>query len=139
MKIKKLILGIGIISFMLVFTQCTKDEIIVDGLTSSELDAKGGKDITTSEEGTAGNNLSFPVIWSDGVEKPMNGTMGESSLLGEFYGVWGVAGTCVANGFVTDDQSAKPYYPESLGDELRASIYIYLHYHVFFRGVVGVN
>lgn len=75
---------------MLVFTQCTKDEIIVDGLTSSEFDAKGGKDITTSEEETTGNNLSFPVIWSDGVAKTMNGTIGEYSLLGEFYGVWGV-------------------------------------------------
>ena len=37
----------------------------------------------------AGNNLSFPVIWADGGSKALRGTMGEYSLEGEWWYVWG--------------------------------------------------
>lgn len=38
---------------------------------------------------TAGNNLSFPVIWADGGSKVIPGSMGEYSLGGEWWYVWG--------------------------------------------------
>lgn len=38
-----------------------------------------------SDGETAGNNLSFPVIWSDGVEKPLRGTVGSPVLNGLFF------------------------------------------------------
>jgi len=41
------------------------------------------------DEETAGNNLSFPVIWADGGSKVLPGTMGTYSLEGEWWYVWG--------------------------------------------------
>ena len=38
---------------------------------------------------TAGNNLSFPVIFADGGSKVLPGTMGEYSIEGEWWYVWG--------------------------------------------------
>jgi len=38
---------------------------------------------------TAGNNLSFPVIFADGGSKVLPGTMGSYSLEGEWWYVWG--------------------------------------------------
>ena len=38
---------------------------------------------------TAGNNLSFPVIFADGGSKVLPGTMGTYSLEGEWWYVWG--------------------------------------------------
>ncbi len=46
--------------------------------------------ISAPPEGeTAGNNLSFPVIWADGGSKALPGTMGTYSLEGEWWYVWG--------------------------------------------------
>lgn len=89
MKLGKLFLSIGMMSAALLLTQCTKDEIISDGInfSSIELDAKGGKNVTTEE--TAGNNLSFPVIWSDGETKVLRGAMGTVTIAGTWWGVWG--------------------------------------------------
>lgn len=36
----------------------------------------------------SGNNLSLPVIWSDDVNKPLRGTLGEPSCVGDFWYVW---------------------------------------------------
>ncbi len=42
----------------------------------------------------AGNNLSFPVIWADGVEKTLPGTPGMTPVLdGEWWYWWGTSGT----------------------------------------------
>jgi len=42
---------------------------------------------------TAGNNLSFPVIWSDGITKTLPGTAGfVPSLAGEWWYWWGTEG-----------------------------------------------
>lgn len=38
---------------------------------------------------TAGNNLSFPVIWADGGSKILRGTMGEYTINGDWWYVWG--------------------------------------------------
>ena len=42
------------------------------------------------EEPTAGNNLSFPVIWSDGYDLPLRGTFGEELWDGAYDEVDGV-------------------------------------------------
>lgn len=41
------------------------------------------------DEETTGNNLSFPVIWADGGSKTLPGTMGDYSIGGEWWYVWG--------------------------------------------------
>ena len=45
----------------------------------------------SAQEGgeTAGNNLSFPVIWADGGSKILRGTMGEYTTNGNWWYVWG--------------------------------------------------
>jgi uncharacterized membrane protein YgcG len=42
---------------------------------------------------TAGNNLSYPVIWAEGVDKVLPGTAGEVTLGGEWWYSWGTTGT----------------------------------------------
>jgi len=50
----------------------------------------GGGNPPTEE---AGNNLSFPVIWAEGVTKPLPGTAGMPPLLaGEWWYQWGTNG-----------------------------------------------
>lgn len=45
-------------------------------------------------EDSAGNNLSFPVIWAEGVEKPLRGEVGMEPLLqGAWWYWWGTEGT----------------------------------------------
>jgi hypothetical protein len=42
---------------------------------------------------TAGNNLSFPVVWAEGVEKALPGTPGMTPVLeGEYWYQWGTFG-----------------------------------------------
>lgn len=60
---------------------------IESSITTADASTKGGK---PDGGETAGNNLSFPVIWADGVTKVVPGTMGTYSLAGEWWGVWGV-------------------------------------------------
>ena len=45
----------------------------------------------SAQEGgeTAGNNLSFPVIWADGGSKILRGTTGEYTTNGNWWYVWG--------------------------------------------------
>jgi hypothetical protein len=101
MKKIKIFLG-GIMSaFLLLFlTYCTKEEIITeevivetiirDTLTLEEM-LKEVKPVFFDEEPTAGNNLSFPVIWSDGFAKTLREPPipGEVLLEGEWWYVWG--------------------------------------------------
>ncbi|MEJ2206879.1 MAG: hypothetical protein P8170_22555, partial [Gemmatimonadota bacterium] len=51
--------------------------------------AKGGK----PGGETAGNNLSYPVIWAEGVPKVLPGTYGVELLGGEWWYSWGTTGT----------------------------------------------
>ena len=39
-------------------------------------------------EEDSGNNLSLPVIWSDGITKPLRGTLGEPNCIGDLWYVW---------------------------------------------------
>jgi len=89
MKLERLFFSIGLFSLLFVFTQCENDDFTQDEISiqAIELSAKGGK--PTGGE-VYGNNLSFPVIWSDGVTKAVPGAMGTVTLAGEWWGVWGV-------------------------------------------------
>lgn len=90
MKIFKFILG-GVSSISLIFliSNCTK-EVIVEESASLE-DLLENVKVAVSEEPTEGNNLSFPVIWADGVEKTLREppVEGEAFLNGEWWYVWG--------------------------------------------------
>lgn len=78
-----------------------------------------------AEEETAGNNLSFPVIWAEGVAKALRGSPGMPPLLaGQWWYWWGTEGTdpnivplsCLPdpdNSFRCDDGS-----PQSASGEL---------------------
>ncbi|NOQ27286.1 MAG: hypothetical protein GQ564_18145 [Bacteroidales bacterium] len=90
MKRKNYLLGIGLSVIIVVFFQCEMQErlddldSIDDSIESSSL-LKGG-----SGDQEFGNNLSYPVIWSDGVTKVLRGDPGvEPMLLGEWWYCWG--------------------------------------------------
>ena len=90
MKVLKSVFG-GVSSIMLIFqiSSCTKEEIIVEEMSIEDL--LENVEVAASEEPTAGNNLSFPVIWADGYEKTLREppVEGEASLAGEWWYVWG--------------------------------------------------
>lgn len=92
MKILKFILG-GVSSICIIFliSNCTKEEIIVEESSCSLDDLLANVKVVPSEEPTEGNNLSFPVIWSDGYEKTLREppVEGEALLAGEWWYVWG--------------------------------------------------
>lgn len=90
MKTKNLLLRLVVLSIALIFSNCSEDGILMNDL-NSELSEKGGKKVVTTGEDseTAGNNLSFPVIWSDGIAKELRGSEGDVSLTGTWWGVWG--------------------------------------------------
>ena len=90
MKILKSVFG-GVSSIMLIFltSSCTKEEVIVEEMSIEDL--LENVQVAVSEEPTEGNNLSFPVIWSDGYEKTLREppVEGEALLDGEWWYVWG--------------------------------------------------
>ena len=87
MKTTKLLLRLVVLSIIFIFSSCSNDGILMDDL-SSNLSEKGGK--KTVPETTVGNNLSFPVIWSDGISKELRGTPETiTELEGSWWGVWG--------------------------------------------------
>lgn len=85
MKTTKLILAsFGFILIALFFTQCQQENLITND--DASLEVKKYKPPTES----AGNNLSFPVIWSDGFELDLR----EPPIVGpqledEWWYVWG--------------------------------------------------
>ena len=94
MKSKKFQLGvIGLISLSLLFSSCTSDDDVVNDI-ANDIASDPMTDevaIQITEEPTEGNNLSFPVIWSDGYEKTLREppVEGEAYLEGEWWYVWG--------------------------------------------------
>jgi len=86
MKILRITQILGLASLMLLFVQCDDEIYLPDQATA----AKSSKAVKAPSAETAGNNLSYPVLWSDDVEKVLPGTMGEYSLTGEWWYVWGV-------------------------------------------------
>jgi len=83
MKSTKLVLvSFGFIFTALLFIKCDKD----DSLTMDE----ASYEIKKADPTTEGNNLSFPVIWSDGFEKTLREppVPGEVLIDGEWSYVW---------------------------------------------------
>jgi hypothetical protein len=58
-------------------------------LSNQTIYAQGGNGGGNGGGETAGNNLSFPVIFADGGSKVLPGTMGDYSINGEWWYVWG--------------------------------------------------
>jgi hypothetical protein len=85
MKILRITQILGLASLMLLFMQCDEEIYLPD----QDAAAKSSKAVKAPSGETAGNNLSYPVLWADDVEKPLPGTMGEYSLTGEWWYVWG--------------------------------------------------
>ena len=97
MKKLKFFMASTISAFLLLsLTYCTKtEEVIVETFIRDTLSlAEMLKDVNPKffdEEPTEGNNLSFPVIWSDGFAKTLREPPieGEVLLNGEWWYVWG--------------------------------------------------
>jgi len=88
MKNFKPLLFIGALLLLLVLVQCDKEALEPDFTIQNDL-MKSSKAAKPDGE-TFGNNLSFPVIWSDGYNKTVNGeVMGVNYLNGEWWYVWG--------------------------------------------------
>lgn len=68
---------------LLMMWGCQKSDILTD---YSSADPYGKKEVPTE---VAGNNLSFPVIWSDGVTKTLRGTYGTTNFKGDYFRVDG--------------------------------------------------
>ncbi len=90
MKLEKLSLKISLLALIFIFAQCNEDTFVDDVLVADEsaveMSSKGKPDSTGE---TFGNNLSFPVIWSDGATKLLRGDMGTVNITGTWWGVWG--------------------------------------------------
>lgn len=69
--------------------------VILLSLPTLAVAAKGGSPGKPGgDEETAGNNLSFPVLWSEGVTKTLPGTPAMTPILqGEWWYWWGLSGT----------------------------------------------
>lgn len=79
-----------VISFIFfAFCQCEFNESL-DGIDSNEKNLKSSSIKGSSSDDAAGNNLSYPVIWSDGVSKILRGDQGMIPILeGEWWYCWG--------------------------------------------------
>lgn len=78
-------LKMSLVALLLVFfTGCGKDDIEFDGMQVDPVVSTAAKAKPPTTE-KIGNNLSFPVIWSDGISKTIPGTYGEESFDGSFF------------------------------------------------------
>lgn len=88
MRLERLSLKISLLAFIFIFAQCNDDSFIEEVLVADdaaiEMSSKGKPDGGE----TAGNNLSFPVIWSDGATKVLRGNMLTATTTGTWWGVW---------------------------------------------------
>jgi hypothetical protein len=88
MKKRKLLLAFIMSFVLLAFFQCEIQESI-DDLGSIDKNEKSSIKNSSTEE-SAGNNLSYPVVWSDGVSKILRGYPDmEPMLEGEWWYCWG--------------------------------------------------
>lgn len=65
--------------------------VMVQGVAEAKPPSGGGGGGGGGHTETAGNNLSFPVIWAENVPKTLRGTQGEAALGGKFWYWWGTA------------------------------------------------
>ncbi|MCY2686998.1 hypothetical protein [Salinimicrobium sp. TH3] len=85
MKVGLTILKSALLAVLMIsFTGCEKEELETQSLDAKAIiTAPGGKKAPAAEK--TGNNLSFPVIWSDGLTKPLRGTFGEDVFNGLYF------------------------------------------------------
>ena len=115
-------LALVLLSTFLLFG-CEKDELSTPNYPDQEYGITGGTR-PGKPTSTAGNNLSFPVIWAEGVEKTLPGTDGMvPALNGDFWWWWGIEGvdpnTTIIHSCVGDPFSDVPAclsVPETPGD-----------------------
>lgn len=83
---KLFLASIGFLFSALLFLNCQKDEILTNNDALYQTNNEGAK-----PDPVEGNNLSFPVIWSDGYEKVLREppVPGEAFLEDEWWYVWG--------------------------------------------------
>lgn len=88
MKNFKPILFIGALLFLFMHVQCDKDALDPDLSIENEL--MKSSNAKSSDGESAGNNLSFPVIWTDGPSLTLRGERWLAPITnGAFYYVWG--------------------------------------------------
>lgn len=79
---------VGLFAIALILVHCVNDESLVQ--TPEMILKKGGKPAPETE---VGNNLSYPVIWAEGVTKVLPGTLGMAPLTdGVWWYQWGTNG-----------------------------------------------
>ena len=88
MKNFKPILFIGALLFLFMHVQCDKDALDPDLSIENEL--MKSSNAKSSDGESAGNNLSYPVIWSDGASLALRGARWDPPTKnGVYYLVWG--------------------------------------------------
>jgi len=89
MKHFKLTSIVGVCLLLLLNIQCDKDAFLPDEFSDQNAQMKSSK-AKSSDGETAGNNLSYPVIWSDGSSLALRGERWLAPKLdGKWYYVWG--------------------------------------------------
>ena len=91
MKNIRLISLVGALLLFLLNVQCDKDILYPDELAKQEALSKSSKKVTSPDGESAGNNLSYPVIWTDGAAIALRGERWLAPKTdGVYYFVWGV-------------------------------------------------
>lgn len=98
MNTTKIILTLFLFCLSGLFIQCDKEDLILtDGQDQALMGDENGQGLKQGKPTggeTAGNNLSFPVIWAEGVTKVLPGAPGMTPVLnGEWWYQWGTNGT----------------------------------------------
>jgi len=91
MKLSRLLFSIGAFFLLLLNVQCDDDLIYPDESLVRQTSVTPVDLMKPDVEESAGNNLSFPVIWSDGAgtAKLLRGIENDYSVAGEWWYVWG--------------------------------------------------
>lgn len=91
---KKIIPSIFLICICLLFSQCEKEELLIDDSGVESLTKAHNQNSHMKKPEGAGNCLSFPVIWAEGKVKTLPGDAGMAPLLdGEWWYAWGTNGS----------------------------------------------
>ena len=89
MKHFKLKIVVGLCLLALLSIQCDKDALLSDDFSDQNVQMKSSN-AKSSDGESAGNNLSYPVIWSDGASLALRGERWLAPKLdGEWWYVWG--------------------------------------------------
>ena len=91
---KKIIPSIFLICICLLFSQCEKEELLMDDSRVESLTQGNIHNSHMKKPEGAGNCLSFPVIWAEEVAKALRTSPGTDLLMdGEWWYTWGSNGS----------------------------------------------